>query len=132
MYKEIRNSKYILRLSDGAVIPNTEKNRDYKTFLKWKDEGNILEPAETTTEKKSRLYSEFCNDYADKIKESDQWAILVALGDDYIEIAKDDLIIYKNTLRSIYNSLSSNSNISDLENPVWPEKLTERSLLWGI
>ena len=35
--------KYIIRLSDGALIPMTEENTDYQAYLDWVAEGNIAE-----------------------------------------------------------------------------------------
>ena len=44
MYKII-NSTSILRLEDGAIIPDDEKNSDYIAYLKWAKD-NVIEPAD--------------------------------------------------------------------------------------
>ena len=36
----------VIRLSDNAVIPFDPQNRDYADYLKWLEEGNVVEPAE--------------------------------------------------------------------------------------
>ena len=38
----------IIRLSDGACIPQDESNTDYQTYLQWKAEGNEPLPIEFT------------------------------------------------------------------------------------
>jgi hypothetical protein len=35
--------KYIVRLSDGALIPMAEDNTEYQIYLKWVAEGNVAE-----------------------------------------------------------------------------------------
>jgi hypothetical protein len=36
----------ILRLSDNAIIPIDENNRDYREYLQWVSEGNIAEESQ--------------------------------------------------------------------------------------
>jgi hypothetical protein len=43
IYNTIFNTKTILRVSDSAIIPFDENNRDYKEYLKWVEEGNTAE-----------------------------------------------------------------------------------------
>ena len=45
MTYQLTTSTIIKRLSDGAHIPNDPRNRDYKEYLKWVEEGNAPLPA---------------------------------------------------------------------------------------
>jgi hypothetical protein len=51
MYKLITifesNKQMILRLSDNAFIPFAPGNTDYQAYLKWLDEGNTPQPADS-------------------------------------------------------------------------------------
>lgn len=49
MYK-LNRHETILRLSDNAVIPKDERNKDYKEYLKWLDEGNTPSPEDPAIE----------------------------------------------------------------------------------
>ena len=40
------NNGYVIRLSDGAVIPPDPDNTDYKEYLVWVDKGNSPLPAD--------------------------------------------------------------------------------------
>jgi hypothetical protein len=42
---QLTTSTSIIRLSDGAFIPNDPGNRDYREYLDWLDAGNTPEPA---------------------------------------------------------------------------------------
>ena len=45
MTYQLTTSTTIIRLSDGAQIPNDPRNIDYKDYLKWVNEGNTPLPA---------------------------------------------------------------------------------------
>ena len=51
-YKLIKNKdnevSCVLRIEDNTVIPVSEGNTDYQTYLKWLAAGNTPEPAENT------------------------------------------------------------------------------------
>jgi len=42
---QLTTSTSIIRLSDGATIPNDPGNRDYREYLDWVEAGNTPEPA---------------------------------------------------------------------------------------
>ena len=47
MTYQLTTSTSIIRLSDGAHIPDDPGNRDYKDYLEWVNEGNTPLPAPT-------------------------------------------------------------------------------------
>ena len=46
MYKLIKDTNSVQRISDGAFIPVNADNTDYQAYLKWLEEGNTPEAAE--------------------------------------------------------------------------------------
>ena len=40
----------IIRLSDNALIPADEANKDYQEYLEWVADGGVPEPADTPEE----------------------------------------------------------------------------------
>jgi rubrerythrin len=49
MYKMIHGSSAVLRLADGAVIPDDERNLDRVAYLEWL-QSNTPEPADVSTQ----------------------------------------------------------------------------------
>ena len=51
-YKDVEGNlvNIILRIEDNAFIPFDPANTDYQAYLKWLDEGNTPEPADTQGE----------------------------------------------------------------------------------
>src|SRR3954469_10785963 len=45
-YKWLETNKLVLRISDGANIPNDSGNRDGTEFQKWATAGNTTDPAD--------------------------------------------------------------------------------------
>lgn len=44
MYQLTKNGNTVRRLSDGAIIPESEGNRDWQEYQDWLSVGNIPEP----------------------------------------------------------------------------------------
>jgi hypothetical protein len=65
MYKRIRNSDFIQRLSDGAFIPPSDGNADYEECKAWQAAGNELLPADPAPPlTQAELDAEFARQYA--------------------------------------------------------------------
>ena len=54
MYKLTKNSfgeqNGVFRIADNTCIPFDPANTDYQAYLKWLEEGNTPEPADTLTQ----------------------------------------------------------------------------------
>lgn len=46
MYKLTESGKFIVRIDDNAFIPISEANSDYREYLNWLAQGNIVEAAD--------------------------------------------------------------------------------------
>ena len=46
MYKLVKDTNSVQRISDGAFIPFNPDNTDYQQYLKWVAEGNTPLPAD--------------------------------------------------------------------------------------
>jgi len=52
MYKLTKDNQSVIRKAYGACIPFAPGNRDYQTYLEWKSEGGIPDPAQSLDELK--------------------------------------------------------------------------------
>ena len=74
MYK-LTDTETIIRISDGAFIPNNPANSDYANYLEWLEEGNKPKPADkpippTYQELRAAAYPPVA-DYLDAIVKAD-------------------------------------------------------------
>ncbi|WYW03049.1 hypothetical protein Villemi_00042 [Pseudomonas phage vB_PpuP-Villemi] len=83
MYKLAENG--VVRLSDSALIPLTEENRDYRFYLEWLAAGNEPEPQYTEAELAALAYAE---GHVREIVWRD--AQLVDVADQLLKIEDDD------------------------------------------
>jgi len=54
----------IIRLADGAFIPATEKNRDYRDYLQWVENGGVVAPRHSLEETRALKLTELDTDCA--------------------------------------------------------------------
>ncbi|WP_421220397.1 hypothetical protein [Aeromonas enteropelogenes] len=72
MYR-LSSGSGVIRISDGAFIPDDKSNRDYREYLIWLNDGNTPEPGEVSAPpsrddiEKFRLHA-----YADPLTGSDR------------------------------------------------------------
>lgn len=64
MYK-LTTSECIIRLADGAFIPNDPANTDYAAYLKWLEEGNEPDPVDPPSPE--QVYQEWKTDRQTKV-----------------------------------------------------------------
>jgi hypothetical protein len=46
LFNSLNGQKFVIKLTDNAMIPFDPANTDYQAYLKWLEEGNRPEPAE--------------------------------------------------------------------------------------
>ncbi len=106
----------------------------YKEMENWVDAGGKIDPkytSEELTEKEARekvnLHNSFMDERKRRLIEADKWELssILILIDKTIE----EVIEYKELLRGMNEILTIDSDISMLESPPWPEKLTDKEFL---
>lgn len=129
-------SKVDLKTGDRTVFKNGNGSGSglYLEMMAWVADGNEVEQQYTDDEltekeaqEKVNLYNSFLAERKTRLIESDKWELpsILILIDKTIE----NVISYKQHLRDMTETLTIDSDVSIIESPPWPEKLTDKELL---
>ena len=105
----------VLRLTDGACIPNDAGNKDWQEYQIWLGDGNTPEPEMSESERNSLTWSALRAQRDIELARSDVY-MLVDNFDRLTGEQQGEINQYRQALRDLPG------NTIDPENPVWPPK----------